>query len=106
MEEKPKPRSVILLEVALVFGALSGLIGGIYGIAVTAGKGGPSERVVIPTLIAAPIVGAVFVVAVWLLMPRPKARIMDWVAQLLADIVGAALLCGVAFYVFARMMKS
>jgi len=74
MEEKPKPRSVILLEVALVFGALSGLIGGIYGIAVTAGKGGPSERVVIPTLIAAPIVGAVFVVAVWLLMPRPKAR--------------------------------
>ena len=106
MEEKPKPRSVPLLLVGLLFGLLSGFIGGIYGVAITAGKGGPSERIVIPTLIAAPIVGAGIAITVWLLMPRMKRRIVDWAAQLLADLAGAGLFCGLAFYVFARMMRS
>jgi len=106
MEEKPKARSVPLLLVGLLFGLVFGFCGGITGIAMTStGKGGPSERIVLPTLIAAPIVGAGLALAMWFLLPRLKSRIAEWLVQLLADAAGAGVFCGVVFYVYGRMMR-
>ena len=105
MEEKPRPRSGPLLVVGILCGFLSGFIGGIWGLAVTSGRGGPPERLFIATVIAAPILGLAFALAMWFLL-RLRSRGMEWLVQLLVDLLGAGLLCAGVFYVFARMMKS
>jgi hypothetical protein len=107
MEEKPKPRSVPLLLVGLLFGLGSGFVGAVYGISFTHPRGamGLSERIVLPAIVMGPLVGAGVAVALWVLLPRRTSRAVEWILQLAADLVGAGLLAGVVCCLFAAITR-